>query len=233
MTAQHEAGAVALSIPGPRPASKAVKNHPVPAAMYAVRKYEYCPVMQSSLGRRGHQAPALAGGTWRNWAGNVTATPARWATPRTEAEISASVNDAAGAGLQLRALGSGHSFTPAAATDGLALDLSGWTGIIAADTRTGLVTVRSGTTLRALNAGLAPLGLALANLGDIDVQTVAGALATGTHGTGARLGGLATQIEALDLVLADGSLTRARRRRGRSCSRPRASGWARSAWWPR
>src|SRR5580658_6958815 len=161
--------------------------------------------MHNSPGRRGRQAPA--GGTWRNWAGNVTATPARWATPRTEAEISASVNDAAGAGLQLRALGSGHSFTPAAATDGLALDLSGWTGIIAADTRTGLVTVRSGTTLRALNAGLAPLGLALANLGDIDVQTVAGALATGTHGTGARLGGLATQIEALDLVLADGSLT--------------------------
>src|SRR5580658_8926548 len=160
--------------------------------------------MHNSPGRRGRQAPA--GGTWRNWAGNVTATPARWATPRTEAEISASVNDAAGAGLQLRALGSGHSFTPAAATDGLALDLSGWAGIIAADTRSGLVTVRSGTTLRALNAGLAPLGLALANLGDIDVQTVAGALATGTHGTGARLGGMATQIEALDLVLADGSL---------------------------
>jgi L-gulono-1,4-lactone dehydrogenase len=66
--------------------------------------------------------------------------------------------------------------------------------------------VRSGTTLRALNASLAELGLAMANLGDIDAQAIAGALATGTHGTGARLGGLATQIEALDLVLADGSL---------------------------
>ena len=143
---------------------------------------------------------------WRNWAGTATATPARWRQPRDEAGIAAAVTEAAGAGLRVRALGSGHSFTPAAATDGLALDLSGWTGIIAADTRTGLVTVRSGTTLRALNAGLAALGLALANLGDIDVQTVAGALATGTHGTGARLGGLATQIEALDLVLADGTL---------------------------
>ncbi len=143
---------------------------------------------------------------WRNWAGTATATPARWRQPRDEAGNAAAVKAAAGAGLQVRALGSGHSFTAAAATDGLALDLSGWTGIIAADTRTGLVTVRSGTTLRALNVGLAPLGLALANLGDIDVQTVAGALATGTHGTGARLGGLATQIEALDLVLADGSL---------------------------
>jgi L-gulono-1,4-lactone dehydrogenase len=145
-------------------------------------------------------------GEWRNWAGTVTATPARWAQPRTEAEISAAVKEAAVAGLQVRALGSGHSFTPVAATRGLALDLSLWTGVTAADTRTGLVAVRSGTTLRALSAALAEIGLALANLGDIDAQTIAGALSTGTHGTGARLGGLATQVEALDLILADGSL---------------------------
>jgi L-gulono-1,4-lactone dehydrogenase len=142
---------------------------------------------------------------WRNWAGTATATPARWCQPRDEAEICAAVKDAASAGLRVRALGSGHSFTPAAATDGVALDLSLWTGVTAADSRTGLVTVRSGTTLRALNAALGEFGLAMANLGDIDAQTIAGALATGTHGTGARLGGLATQVEALDLVLADGS----------------------------
>jgi L-gulono-1,4-lactone dehydrogenase len=143
---------------------------------------------------------------WRNWAGTVTAFPARWCRPRNEAEIAAAVKDAAAAGLRVRVPGSGHSFTPAAATDGMALDLSGWTGIVAANTRTGLVTVRSGTTLRALNAALGGFGLAMANLGDIDAQTLAGALSTGTHGTGARLGGLATQVEALDLVLADGSL---------------------------
>jgi FAD-linked oxidoreductase len=144
--------------------------------------------------------------TWRNWAGTATATPARWCRPRSEAEISAAAKDAASDGLTVRAVGSGHSFTPAAVTDGVALDLSAWTGVVAADTQTGLVTVRSGTTLRALNAALDGLGLALANLGDIDVQTVAGALSTGTHGTGAGLGGLATQVEALDLVLAEGSL---------------------------
>ena len=149
---------------------------------------------------------AAGPGEWRNWAGTATATPARRAQPRSEAEICAAVKDAAAAGLPVRALGSGHSFTPAAATSGLALDLSLWTGVTAADTRTGLVTVRSGTTLRALNAALAEFGLALVNLGDIDAQTISGALATGTHGTGARLGGLATQVEALDLVLADGSL---------------------------
>jgi FAD-linked oxidoreductase len=143
---------------------------------------------------------------WRNWAGTATAAPARWSRPRSEAEIAAAVKDAAAAGLTVRALGSGHSFTAVAATTGVALDLSGWTGITAADTRTGLVTVRSGTRLRALNAELSGLGLAMANLGDIDVQTLAGALATGTHGTGARLGGLATQVEGLELVLADGSV---------------------------
>jgi FAD-linked oxidoreductase len=143
---------------------------------------------------------------WRNWAGTATAAPVRWCRPRSEAEIAAAVKDAAAAGLTVRALGSGHSFTAVAATSGVALDLSGWTGITGADTRTGLVTVRSGTPLRALNAELSGLGLAMANLGDIDVQTVAGALATGTHGTGARLGGLATQVEALELVLADGSV---------------------------
>ena len=151
-------------------------------------------------------AQPSAGRVWRNWAGTATATPARWRRPRSEAEICAAVKDAAAAGLTVRALGSGHSFTAVAATSGVALDLSGWTGITAADTATGLVTARSGTTLRALNAELSGLGLAMANLGDIDAQTLAGALSTGTHGTGARLGGLATQVEALELVLADGSV---------------------------
>lgn len=171
--------------------------------------------MKSTPARRGAGAASyrarddrlpVPGTRWRNWAGTATATPARWSRPRTEADICAAVKDAAAAGLQLRVLGSGHSFTAAAATSGVALDLSGWTGITAADTGTGLVTVRSGTTLRALNGELAGLGLAMANLGDIDAQTLAGALSTGTHGTGARLGGLATQVEALELVQADGSL---------------------------
>jgi FAD-linked oxidoreductase len=145
-------------------------------------------------------------GTWRNWAGNVTVTPARWQRPASTADIALAVAAAATDGLGVHAVGSGHSFTPIAAAPGVALDLSGWTGIVAADTRTGLVTVRSGTQLRELNADLDRLGLALANLGDIDVQTVAGAVSTGTHGTGAKLGGLATQIEGLEMVLADGSV---------------------------
>jgi L-gulono-1,4-lactone dehydrogenase len=148
--------------------------------------------------------PAMS--TWRNWAGTVTATPARWYRPGSVAGIADAIKHAADDGLTVRAVGSGHSFTPAAATSGAALDLSGWAGIVAADAATGLVTVRSGTVLRDLNAALDRLGLAMANLGDIDAQTIAGALSTGTHGTGAALGGLATQVEAMELVLADGSV---------------------------
>jgi FAD-linked oxidoreductase len=149
-----------------------------------------------------------ASGAWRNWAGNVTAVPARWHRPASADAISAAVSAAARDGLSVRAVGSGHSFTPVAAPTGAALDLSRWTGITAADTGTGLVTVRSGTRLRDLNADLHRLGLALANMGDIDVQTIAGAISTGTHGTGAGLGGLATQVEELELIVSDGCAVR-------------------------
>lgn len=126
--------------------------------------------------------------------------------PRDLTEISKAVTAAAETGRTVRPRGSGHSFTAVGAAHDVALDLSEWTGITAADVRSGLVTVRSGTTLRALNADLDRLGLAMPNLGDIDKQTISGAISTGTHGTGAALGGIATQVEALELVLADGSV---------------------------
>jgi FAD-linked oxidoreductase len=144
--------------------------------------------------------------TWQNWAGTASADPARRYWPRSAADIAAAVTESGEAGLTVRALGSGHSFTPAAATAGAALDLSGWTGIVSSDIPAGLVTVRSGTTIRELNTALDALGLAMPNLGDIDAQTIAGAISTGTHGTGARIGGLAAFVEALELVLADGSV---------------------------
>jgi L-gulono-1,4-lactone dehydrogenase len=144
--------------------------------------------------------------TWQNWAGTVSADPARRYWPKSVADISDAVTEAGAAGLTVRALGSGHSFTPAAATSGAALDLFGWSGVVSSDIASGLVTVRSGTTIRDLNAALDALGLAMPNLGDIDAQTIAGAISTGTHGTGAGIGGLATFTEAVELVLADGSV---------------------------
>ncbi|GAA4856620.1 D-arabinono-1,4-lactone oxidase [Saccharopolyspora rosea] len=143
---------------------------------------------------------------WTNWARTATAIPHRTVSPRDPEEAAAAISAAAREGRTVRPLGSGHSFTPVGAPqDAVALDLSRWTGIVRADPGTGLVTVRSGTPLHQLNAELDALGLAMANLGDIDRQTVAGAISTGTHGTGARLGGLATQVEELELLLADGS----------------------------
>jgi L-gulono-1,4-lactone dehydrogenase len=144
---------------------------------------------------------------WRNWAGNEAAVATDVSRPRHLEELTGAVRAAALAGGTVRARGSGHSFTAVAAAHDLALDLTGWTGVVAADRDSGLVTVRAGTTLRTLNAELDRLGLAMTNLGDIDAQTIAGAISTGTHGTGARFGGIATQVAALQLVLADGTVT--------------------------
>jgi FAD-linked oxidoreductase len=126
--------------------------------------------------------------------------------PRDLDELAAAVTGAARAGKTVRARGSGHSFTAVGAAHDVALDLGDWTGITSADIDTGLVTVRAGTTLQTLNAELDRLGLAMTNLGDIDAQTISGAISTGTHGTGARFGGIATQVAGLELVLADGSV---------------------------
>ncbi|WNV91456.1 D-arabinono-1,4-lactone oxidase [Umezawaea sp. Da 62-37] len=143
---------------------------------------------------------------WTNWAGTASASPLRVEHPASTDAIAHAITSARADGRTVRPRGSGHSFSEIAVAPGVALDLDAWTGIISADTESGLVKVRSGTPLHQLNASLDRLGLAMANLGDIDAQTISGAVSTGTHGTGAKLGGLSTQIEALELVLADGSI---------------------------
>lgn len=141
---------------------------------------------------------------WRNWSGIVRSHPAVVARPQNEAELRKALADARAAGSSVRTVGSGHSFSPLCATDGTQIALDAMTGLTSVDTESGRVRVRAGTGLGALNATLAQHGLALENLGDIDVQTVAGALATGTHGTGAAFGSLATQITGMRLMRADG-----------------------------
>ncbi|MEV4595846.1 D-arabinono-1,4-lactone oxidase [Amycolatopsis sp. NPDC049253] len=143
---------------------------------------------------------------WSNWAGTAKASPQRVHRPRSTAEIADVVSGIADAGRRVRPWGSGHSFTAIAVADSDALDLTRWTGIETANLETCRVTVRAGTTIKQLNAELDGLGLAMTNLGDIDAQTIAGAISTGTHGTGARFGGISAQIVALHLVLADGSV---------------------------
>jgi L-gulonolactone oxidase len=143
---------------------------------------------------------------WRNWARDQACRPARIVRPRDRGELAAMVAEAAGSGGPISVPGSGHSFTEAALTDGTMIDVSTLTGVLDADPSTGLVRVAGGTVLADLNEKLHRLGLAMENLGDIDRQTIAGAISTGTHGTGARLRNISAQVEGLELVLADGSV---------------------------
>ena len=113
---------------------------------------------------------------------------------------------AAEAGRKVSVVGSGHSFTETALTDGTMIDVGALSGVIDADPGSGLVRVGAGTVLADLNEELHGLGLAMENLGDIDRQTVAGTISTGTHGTGAKLRNISAQVEAVELVTADGNV---------------------------
>lgn len=144
--------------------------------------------------------------TWRNWAGNVTARPAREVTPASVDELSAALRRAKDDGLKVKPVGSGHSFTAAAVTDGVLIRPDLLTGIRGIDRAAGTVTVGAGTPLKRLNAALAREGLSLTNMGDIMEQTVSGAVSTGTHGTGRDSASIAAQITALELVTADGTV---------------------------
>jgi L-gulono-1,4-lactone dehydrogenase len=150
------------------------------------------------------KSQVMAAHLWRNWAGNQVATPGRVLTPRSPDEVAEAVR--AADGLTVRMAGTGHSFTGAALTDGVLLRPEGLTELRSVDTATGLVTASAGMTLRDFNEHLARNGLALANMGDIQEQTLAGATQTATHGTGRDAAGLVSQIAGLEMVLADGTL---------------------------
>ncbi|MFJ1756305.1 D-arabinono-1,4-lactone oxidase [Kitasatospora sp. NPDC088134] len=144
---------------------------------------------------------------WRNWAGNQSARPAQVVAPGSVEELAAAVVAAGEAGRPVKAVGSGHSFTAiAAAGDAVMVRPDNLTAVRELDRAAGTVTVESGLPLHRLNRLLAAAGLSLTNMGDIEVQTVAGATSTGTHGTGRDSGSLAAQVERVEIVLADGSV---------------------------
>ena len=147
--------------------------------------------------------PAAA---WHNWGHNQTVVPRGVARPTSDDELRTVVGAARHAGLTVKPIGSGHSFTGIAVAPGVQLDLTGLSGLRAVDTASAQVTLGAGTRLYEIPALLAPYGLAMPNLGDIDRQTISGAVSTGTHGTGAAFGGLATQIVRVRLLTADGRL---------------------------
>jgi FAD-linked oxidoreductase len=150
---------------------------------------------------------------WRNWTGDERCAPAAAARPGSIEEICAALERAERAARRVRVTGSGHSFGDIACTDGLMLKLDRLAGVLDVDRSSGLVRVQAGITIRELNRRLDAHGLALENLGDVDAQTIAGAISTATHGTGARLRNLSSQVDALTLVLADGATLECSRER--------------------
>ncbi|MFE5998366.1 D-arabinono-1,4-lactone oxidase [Streptomyces sp. NPDC056454] len=143
---------------------------------------------------------------WRNWAGTVTARPARTESPASVDELVDVLRRAHADGLTVKPVGTGHSFTATAATDGVLIRPDLLTGIRDIDRKAMTVTVEAGTPLKRLNTALAREGLSLTNMGDIMEQTIAGATSTGTHGTGRDSASISAQIRALELVTADGTV---------------------------
>jgi FAD-linked oxidoreductase len=143
---------------------------------------------------------------WRNWAGDQHCAPASRVEARSREEVVRAAERAAADGRTLRAVGAGHSFSDIALTNGHQVSLSAMDAVLDADLASGLVKVQAGMTIRTLNRRLDELGLAVENLGDIDKQSLAGAIATATHGTGGRLRGIGANVTGVELVVGDGSV---------------------------
>lgn len=136
----------------------------------------------------------------KNWSGHLHWNPSQIFRPKTEEEILRIVEQAITAGKKIRLIGSGHSFTPLCETQDFLVSLDDFSGIIETDQHKQQVTAKAGTKLNKLNLLLDQHGLALENLGDIDVQSIAGAISTGTHGTGSQFGNLCTQVSRIKWI---------------------------------
>lgn len=141
-----------------------------------------------------------------NWARNQRCVPDAVHQPASTDEVARIVRQAHEAGQRVKVIGAGHSFTATAMTDGVMLRLDNMTQILSVDREAGQVHVQAGATLHDFCRELHNYGLALPNLGDIDVQSIAGAISTATHGTGSGLGNLATNVVAMTLVNGKGEI---------------------------
>jgi FAD-linked oxidoreductase len=145
----------------------------------------------------------IVGGKWTNWSGGVVCKPRQVIAPKDEVELAAAIRCAEGS---VRAPGTGHSFTPLCATDGMLVDMTAFSGLKQTDTVAGTATLFGATPLWAAGPALHASGVALYNMGDIDRQTLGGVVGTGTHGTGRTLGSISSAVAGFRIILADGSV---------------------------
>lgn len=143
---------------------------------------------------------------WSNWSGRVRAEPGAIVPVGGETTVIRAVREAAKAGQRVRVVGAAHSHSPLVPTEGVLLDLADFTGIVGVDRESGVARIRPGTRIADLGAPLRAEGAALLNQGDIDRQAIAGAIATGTHGTGTTLRNLSSGVLGARIVLSDGSV---------------------------
>ncbi len=147
----------------------------------------------------------IVGGKWSNWSGGVVCKPKAIVAPKDEVDLAAAVRTGT---APVRVPGTGHSFTPLNATDGTIIDPSApaFSGLKGFDLDKQVATFGAATHLWEIGPLVHPLGLALKNMGDIDRQTLAGVVGTGTHGTGATLGSLSAEVAGFRLLLASGEI---------------------------
>jgi FAD-linked oxidoreductase len=149
--------------------------------------------------------PHQSSARWRNWAGDQSCEPARIERPGSKEELQRILAEAAEQSRGVRVVGAGHSFSEIAMTEGTMVSLDRMASVLEVDHSSGHVRVQAGITIKQLSRELQGHGLAMENLGDIDVQSIAGAISTATHGTGARLQNISSQIIELTLMTADGA----------------------------
>lgn len=146
------------------------------------------------------------GKRWQNWSGSVHCAPQNIYFPTCEQDIIDAIKQTSAKNQKIRVVGSGHSFTPLIETEENIMSLKQYDGIYSIDEEKKEATVKSGTQLRALGQLLSERKWAMENLGDIDCQTIAGAISTGTHGTGLSLGCISTQVVCFTLITANGEV---------------------------
>jgi L-gulonolactone oxidase len=158
--------------------------------------------------RRAAGATVSADGTWTNFARRHSVRPQHVVVPSDLDDLRTALKEAAARGSRVRVVGSGHSYSDVAVAPETQVSLRRLNQVLHVDPAARQLTVQGGMTLREIRAVMAEHGLAFANMGDIDHQSIAGALSTGTHGTGLRMPAFASQVVALELMLADGTIVR-------------------------
>lgn len=158
-----------------------------------------------------HAGATADAGSWSNWAGSQRTSPRRTVVAASEEQVTGAITTAREQNLVLRAVGASHSFSAVAATNGLLLSLDGLRGVTATKPLPNgntAVSILAGTRLRDIPSLLEPLGLALPNQGDVNPQSLAGALSTGTHGTGLGFTGFAGLVREFRIAVASGEVLR-------------------------